>query len=146
MLFDTDYCTPRSETIRVDLIVFLAIFADVATIAIAYGKRPVSTLHSPRSLTLGVLSADNAQSSRKPVEWQLPKIWIVSTILGILLAVGTWIMRGVLFISHDGKGGIIQNYGSMQEILFLEVALTESWLILVTRSEFLSYSFSLITS
>ncbi|GAA5931746.1 plasma-membrane proton-efflux P-type ATPase [Sporobolomyces koalae] len=101
-----------NETIRVDLVVFLAIFADVATIAIAY---------------------DNAQSSRKPVEWQLPKIWIVSTILGALLAAGTWIVRGTLFISHDGVGGIIQNYGSIQEVLFLEVALTESWLILITR-------------
>ena len=86
--------------------------------------------------------SDNAQSSRKPVEWQLPKIWIVSTILGVLLAVGTWIMRGVLFISDDGKGGIIQNYGSIQEILFLEVALTESWLILVTRSKSTSLSLS----
>jgi hypothetical protein len=41
------------ETIRVDLIVFLAIFADVATIAIAY---------------------DNAPVAKQPVEWQQPKI------------------------------------------------------------------------
>ncbi|GAA5913171.1 hypothetical protein JCM6882_005807 [Rhodosporidiobolus microsporus] len=123
----------QNETIRVDLIVFLAIFADVATIAIAY---------------------DNAQSARRPVEWQLPKIWIVSTILGLLLAGGTWICRATLFIGEDGKGGIVQNYGSIQEarfalsrlaetnrnltlplsqVLFLEVALTESWLILITR-------------
>ncbi|GAA6001204.1 hypothetical protein JCM10207_007463 [Rhodosporidiobolus poonsookiae] len=102
----------QNETIRVDLIVFLAIFADVATIAIAY---------------------DNAQSARKPVEWQLPKVWIVSTILGLLLAGGTWICRATLFVGNDGKGGIIQNYGSIQETLFLEVALTESWLILITR-------------
>ncbi|GAA5829676.1 hypothetical protein JCM11251_000246 [Rhodosporidiobolus azoricus] len=102
----------QNETIRVDLIVFLAIFADVATIAIAY---------------------DNAQSARKPVEWQLPKVWIVSTVLGLLLAGGTWICRATLFIGEDGTGGIIQNYGSIQEVLFLEVALTESWLILITR-------------
>ncbi|CEQ40007.1 SPOSA6832_01583, partial [Sporobolomyces salmonicolor] len=102
-----------NETIRVDLIVFLAIFADVATIAIAY---------------------DNAQSARRPVEWQLPKVWIISTILGLLLAAGTWIVRGTLFLGgQNGKGGIIQNYGSIQEVLFLEVALTESWLILITR-------------
>ncbi|GAA5871595.1 hypothetical protein JCM8547_007093 [Rhodosporidiobolus lusitaniae] len=105
----------QNETIRVDLIVFLAIFADVATIAIAY---------------------DNAQSARKPVEWQLPKVWIVSTILGLLLAGGTWICRATLFVGNDGKGGIVQNYGSIQEVLFLEVALTESWLILITRCDF----------
>lgn len=102
----------RSETIRVDLIVFLAIFADVATIAIAY---------------------DNAQSAHRPVEWQLPKVWLMSTVLGLLLAGGTWIARATLFVGRDGKGGIVQNYGSIQEVLFLEVALTESWLILITR-------------
>ncbi|KZT67562.1 plasma-membrane proton-e [Daedalea quercina L-15889] len=98
-----------NETIRVDLIVFIAIFADVATIAIAY---------------------DNAPYERKPVDWQLPKVWIISTVMGLLLAAGTWIIRGTLFL-HDG--GIIQNFGSVQEILFLEVALTESWVILITR-------------
>ncbi|WWC90371.1 plasma-membrane proton-efflux P-type ATPase [Kwoniella dendrophila CBS 6074] len=99
----------KNETIRVDLIVFLAIFADVATIAIAYDRAPYA---------------------RQPVEWQLPKVWIISTIMGLLLAAGTWIIRGTLFI---GNGGIIQNFGSVQEILFLEVALTESWIIFITR-------------
>ncbi|KIM86703.1 hypothetical protein PILCRDRAFT_96084 [Piloderma croceum F 1598] len=98
-----------NETIRVDLVVFLAIFADVATIAIAY---------------------DNAPFERKPVDWQLPKVWIISTVMGILLAAGTWIVRGTLFLK---SGGIVQNFGSVQEVLFLEVALTESWVILITR-------------
>jgi hypothetical protein len=90
-----------NETIRTDLIVFIAFFADLGTIAIAY---------------------DNAPYARAPVEWQLQKIWIVSTILGLLLAGGTWILRATLFLDN---GGIIQNWGSVQEILFLEVALTE---------------------
>ncbi|TFK50293.1 plasma-membrane proton-e [Heliocybe sulcata] len=98
-----------NETIRADLIVFIALFADLGTIAIAY---------------------DNAPHARAPVEWQLPKIWIISTILGILLAGATWILRGTLFLSD---GGVIQNWRSVQEILFLEVALTENWLIFVTR-------------
>lgn len=97
------------ETIRVDLIVFLALFADLATIAIAY---------------------DNAHYEQRPVEWQLPKIWIISVVLGILLALGTWVLRGSLFIPD---GGIIDNFGSIQGILFLEVSLTENWLIFVTR-------------
>ncbi|KAM0307896.1 hypothetical protein HYE67_000418 [Fusarium culmorum] len=98
-----------NETIRVDLIVFLALFADLATVAVAY---------------------DNAHWEPRPVEWQLPKIWIMSVILGILLAIGTWIIRGTMFLPN---GGIVQNFGSVQEILFLEVALTENWLIFVTR-------------
>jgi len=98
-----------NETIRAELIVFIALFADLATVAVAY---------------------DNAHSEQRPVEWQLPKIWIISTVLGVLLAVGTWIVRGSMFL--DG-GGIVQNFGSVQEILFLEVSLTENWLIFVTR-------------
>ncbi|KAJ5930576.1 hypothetical protein N7466_006069 [Penicillium verhagenii] len=97
------------ETIRSDLIVFIALFADLATIAVAY---------------------DNAHFEARPVEWQLPKIWVISVVLGVLLAAATWIVRASLFLSD---GGIIQNWGSPQEILFLEVALTENWLIFVTR-------------
>lgn len=99
----------RDEVIRADLIVFIALFADLATIAIAY---------------------DNAPAAKEPVEWQLPKIWTISTILGCLLAAGTWIVRGTLFLPN---GGIVQNFGNLQLILFLEVSLTENWLIFVTR-------------
>lgn len=98
-----------NESIRVELIVFLALFADLATVAVAY---------------------DNASFELRPVEWQLPKIWFISVILGILLALGTWTVRGTMFLP---SGGVIQNWGSIQEVLFLEVALTENWLIFVTR-------------
>jgi H+-transporting ATPase len=98
-----------NETIIVELIVFLALFADLATIAVAY---------------------DNAHFEQRPVEWQLPKIWIISVVLGFLLALGTWVIRGAMFIPN---GGIIENFGSVQGILFLEVSLTENWLIFVTR-------------
>ncbi|CRL20740.1 ATPase, P-type, H+ transporting proton pump [Penicillium camemberti] len=98
-----------NETVDSSLIVFIALFADLATIAVAY---------------------DNAHFEARPVEWQLPKIWVISVVLGILLAAATWIIRATLFLEN---GGIIQNFGSPQEILFLEIALTENWLIFVTR-------------
>lgn len=98
-----------NENIRVELIVFLALFADLATVAVAY---------------------DHASFELRPVQWQLPKIWFISVILGVLLAIGTWVVRGSMFLPN---GGIIQNWGSIQEVLFLEVALTENWLIFVTR-------------
>ncbi|KAI1808472.1 plasma membrane H+-ATPase [Daldinia bambusicola] len=97
-----------NETIRADLIVFLALFADLATIAVAY---------------------DTAHYEKRPVEWQLPKIWIISVVLGALLALGTWVLRGTLWL----PGGVIQEYGGVQEIIFLQVSLTENWLIFVTR-------------
>ncbi|KAF2710748.1 plasma membrane ATPase 1 [Pleomassaria siparia CBS 279.74] len=109
-----------NETIRADLIVFIALFADLATVAVAY---------------------DNAYSEERPVEWQLPKIWVISVILGILLATGTWVIRGTLFLK---SGGIVQRYGSIQEILFLEVSLTENWLIFVTRGGKTWPSFQLV--
>lgn len=109
-----------NETITVDLIVFLALFADLATIAVAY---------------------DNAHYEPRPVEWQLPKTWVISIVLGILLAIGTWIIRGTMFLAN---GGIVQNFGAVQGILFLEVALTESWLIFVTRGAKTWPSFQLV--
>jgi len=98
-----------NETIRTDLIVFLALFADLATIAVAY---------------------DNAHYEQRPVEWQLPKIWVISVALGVLLALSTWIMRGTFFLPN---GGLVQNFGNVQLMLFLQVSLVENWLIFVTR-------------
>ncbi|KAJ6573491.1 plasma-membrane proton-e [Mycena vulgaris] len=95
-----------NETIRVDL----AIFADVATIAIAYDRAPYA---------------------KTPVEWELPKVWVISTIMVLQLSTFSAAVRGTLLRSPTG--GIIENFGSVQEILFLEVALTESWVIFVTR-------------
>ncbi|KAI4269515.1 MAG: hypothetical protein LQ337_007238 [Flavoplaca oasis] len=109
-----------NETLRTDLVVFLALFADLATIAVAY---------------------DNAHFEARPVEWQLPKIWIISVMLGILLAIATWIMRGALFLP---SGGFIQNFGHVQEVLFLEISLTENWLIFVTRGGQTYPSFQLV--
>lgn len=98
-----------NETVRSELIVFIALFADLATVAVAY---------------------DNAHSEIRPVEWQLPKIWIISVVLGVLLALATWVVRGTMYLPN---GGIIENWGNVQEVLFLEIALTENWLIFVTR-------------
>jgi H+-transporting ATPase len=98
-----------NETINSELVVFIALFADLATIAVAY---------------------DNAHYEPRPVEWQLPKIWVISVILGVLLALATWILRGALYLPN---GGFVQNFGNIQLMLFLEVSLTENWLIFVTR-------------
>ena len=98
-----------NETIRTDLVVFLALFADLATIAVAY---------------------DNAHYEPRPVEWQLPKIWVISIVLGVLLAISTWIMRGTFYLPG---GGLVQNFGNIQAMLFLQVSLVENWLIFVTR-------------
>lgn len=99
-----------NRSLNIELVVFIAIFADVATLAIAY---------------------DNAPYSPKPVKWNLPRLWGMSIIMGIILAVGTWITLTTMFVP---KGGIIQNFGSIDGVLFLQISLTENWLIFITRA------------
>ena len=101
-----------NESLDLDLVVFIAIFADIATLAIAY---------------------DNAPYSKSPVKWNLPKLWGMSILLGIVLAVGTWITLTTMLV-HGEDGGIVQNFGVKDEVLFLEISLTENWLIFITRA------------
>ncbi|CAI7638682.1 hypothetical protein PCG10_003654 [Penicillium crustosum] len=101
----------KNETLDLRLVVLLAIFADVATLAIAY---------------------DNATYSQLPVKWNQPRLWGESIVLGFILAVGTWVTLGTILLQGE-DGGVIEGWGSRDEVLFLEIALTQSWLILITR-------------
>ncbi|GMG60231.1 unnamed protein product [Ambrosiozyma monospora] len=104
------WMTILNNSLNIDLVVFIAIFADVATLAIAY---------------------DNAPFDRKPVKWNLPRLWGMSIVMGVILAIGSWITLTSMFMK---KGGIIQNFGSIDGVLFLQISLTENWLIFVTRA------------
>ncbi|KAI8916995.1 hypothetical protein DFJ77DRAFT_429319 [Powellomyces hirtus] len=101
------------QTINPELVVFLAIFADIATLAIAYDRAPFS---------------------HTPVKWDLPRIWGLAIVSGLLLSAGTWILYGTLI--QTGNSGVVNRggHGGYQEILFLEITLTENWLIFITRS------------
>ncbi|KAE8381050.1 hypothetical protein BDV26DRAFT_105768 [Aspergillus bertholletiae] len=102
-----------NESLNIQLVVFIAIFADIATLAIAYDKAPYS---------------------KTPVKWNLPRLWGTSVLLGIVLAIGTWITLSTM-LSGGERGGIVQNFGKRDEVLFLEISLTENWLIFITRAE-----------
>ncbi|EEA22919.1 plasma membrane H+-ATPase [Talaromyces marneffei ATCC 18224] len=101
-----------NESLNLQLVVFIAIFADIATLAIAY---------------------DNAPYSRTPVKWNLPRLWGMSIILGLVLFSGSWITLSTMLVGGK-NGGIIQGYGERDSVLFLEIALTENWLIFITRA------------
>jgi H+-transporting ATPase len=101
-----------NRSLNLELVVFIAIFADIATLAIAY---------------------DNAPYSQTPVKWNLPKLWGMSVCLGFVLAVGTWIALTTMYVGGE-DGGIVQNKGNLDEVLFLEISLTENWLIFITRA------------
>ena len=93
-----------NQSLNIELVVFIAIFADVATLAIAY---------------------DNAPFSKTPVKWNLPKLWGMSVLLGIVLAIGTWITLTTM-LAQGENGGIVQNFGKIDPVLFLEISLTEN--------------------
>ena len=57
----------------------------------------------------------------------------MSVLLGIVLAVGTWIALTTMYAGGE-DGGIVQNFGNIDEVVFLEVSLTENWLIFITRA------------
>jgi H+-transporting ATPase len=101
-----------NRSLNIELVVFIAIFADIATLAIAY---------------------DNAPFSKTPVKWNLPKLWGMSVLLGVVLAVGTWITVTTMY-AGGVDGGIVQNFGNLDEVVFLEISLTENWLIFITRA------------
>ena len=101
------------QSLTIELVVFIAIFADIATLAIAY---------------------DNAPFSRAPVKWNLPRLWGTSVLLGLVLAAATWICLSTMLVGSQ-NGGIVQNHGQRDAVLFLEIVLTENWLILITRAK-----------
>jgi H+-transporting ATPase len=101
----------ENEILDLRLVVLFAIFADIATLAIAY---------------------DNASYSQLPVKWNTPRLWGESIVLGIILALGSWVTYGTMLLDHEG--GVIEGRGSRDEVMFLQISLTQSWLILVTRA------------
>lgn len=66
-----------NQSLNIELVVFIAIFADIATLAIAY---------------------DNAPFSKTPIKWNLPKLWGMSVLLGVALAIGTWITLTTMYV------------------------------------------------
>ncbi|CAG7920427.1 unnamed protein product [Penicillium olsonii] len=107
----------KNATLDLRLIVFFAIFADIATLTIAY---------------------DNANYSPRPVKWNTPRLWGESIALGFMLAIGSTITYTTMLSSNTG-GGIVESHGPVptglsDEVMFLEISLTQSWLIFITRA------------
>lgn len=98
------------ETLDSHAAVVIAAFADVATLVIAY---------------------DNAPCSQVPCRWNLRKMWMMATVLGIALAISTCVLRNV--IPRLGAGGISDVELVKTSILLLQIGLCQSWTILLTR-------------
>lgn len=90
--------------LNLTMILFIAIFADIATLAIAY---------------------DNAPYSRVPARWNIPQLWGEAAIVGVILAAGTWLAEAYLF-RYKGL--------ARDSLIFLQIVLSENWLIFITRA------------
>ena len=103
----TDFILPSSLT------VFIAIFADLSTLAIAYDKAPCSPT---------------------PVKWNIPGLWLHALIFGLLLTCSTWLLDFILEGHVILATGYMQRQVAANSLLFLQIALCESWLIFICRS------------
>jgi len=100
--------------LNLTLVVFLALFADVAVLTIAY---------------------DRAETSPDPVKWNLPKLMFRSFFISLCLMTGT-------IIIHTVALGTDVFDGDWEQAVFLELALTQNWMIFSTRTHaFAFYSF-----
>ncbi len=93
------------------LVVFIAIFTDITALVIAY---------------------DNAPCPQTPIKWNLPSLWVVSIFFGALLGLGSWITSSKIIVHR--VDGIVRNYGTIDGIIFLQIALSQNWLIFITRA------------
>lgn len=107
-----------NQSLQIELVAFIAIFADIATLMIAY---------------------DNAPYSPRPIKWNLPRLWGLAVLQGLVLAAGTWIaFTSMLPEAADGgevTKGLVHDHGHLHGILFLQIALTQNWLIFITRAD-----------
>jgi H+-transporting ATPase len=71
------------------------------------------------------IAYDRAPYAKNPVKWNIGKLMFISIILAIVLAIGTFLM-------HTGNIAADRAYVPR---VFLEIALTQSWLVFSTRTQ-----------
>jgi len=114
----------HNRSLDTRLVVFIALFADIATLAIAYDKAPYS---------------------KTPVKWNPPKLWGTSTVLSVFLFAGTFITLSTMInhldpVTGTVSGGLVSKFGNVDSTLFLQIVLTQNWTILITRTQGRSWS------
>ncbi|RKP12814.1 plasma membrane ATPase [Piptocephalis cylindrospora] len=95
------------------LLVFAALFSDIAVLTIAYDRAPYS---------------------EHPVNWNVPGLMGLSFAISIVLVIGTWIIHTATLVADDLKD-------HTNSIVFLEIVLTQNWLIFSTRTKGAFYSY-----
>ena len=122
LIFLTLWILIWGECLDPTLVAFIAMFADVATLAIAY---------------------DKASFSKTPVKWNFFRLWTKAIVQGLILVGGSLIcmitMRPSIpnpatGFTHLDAVGIISRKGDYHAIMFLQIVLTESFTILVMRA------------
>jgi H+-transporting ATPase len=111
-----------NQSLKPKLIVFIVVLTDIANLAIAY---------------------DNVPFSKEPAQWNLRKLFSMAFFLGVLLTISSWVALTTMFPYRDRErsqdltgvdGGIVQNFGVQDAVIFLQVTLSGSWLIFIIRA------------
>lgn len=74
-----------------------------------------------------MIAYDRAPYDKAPVDWNIPNLMATAVVLGTVLAAGTWVIHSITFTDPTLTG-------KWEPIVFLEVALTQNWLIFSTRT------------
>jgi len=103
------------QPITAVMIIAIALLDDIPMIAIAY---------------------DNTQISKKPVHWDMRRMLIVSTVLGLLSVAQTFgiMMWGIANLNKEVLGTTM-TAGAIQSLVFLQLIVGGGLLLFVTRTE-----------
>jgi H+-transporting ATPase len=110
-----------NQSLKPEVIIFIAVLTDIATLATAY---------------------DNVPISKGPAQWNLRRIFSMAFVLGVLLTISSWVALTTMFPYRDTKrsqhmtevdGGIVQNFAVEDAVIFLQVTLLGSWSIFIVR-------------
>jgi H+-transporting ATPase len=94
------------KTLPSILVIFCALFSDATVLMIAYDRAPFA---------------------KKPVRWNMSRLFGVAIVLAITLSFGTYLLHAATLVQPTLEG-------FTEPIVFLEIILTQSWLVFSTRT------------
>jgi H+-transporting ATPase len=80
-----------------------------------------------------VISVDNARISKRPDKWRLGQLMFLSTLLGVLLMIISFVHYYVAKDAFDFPGSSKENRGVLQTIMYLQISSCPHFVIFSTR-------------
>mmetsp|Transcript_12052 Transcript_12052/g.21478 ORF Transcript_12052/g.21478 Transcript_12052/m.21478 type:complete len:965 (+) Transcript_12052:165-3059(+) len=89
--------------------------------------------------TIISIAYDNVQSSKNPEVWNLPAVYVVSTVLGMIACVSSilllhWALDSTSPTSLFNKFGVELEYGEVMAVMYLKVSLSDFLTLFASRT------------